>query len=33
VTFRKEIDPDLERNLQAIPRKQRAMVRKGSRPG
>lgn len=29
VTFRKEIDPDLERNLLAIPRKQRAMVRKG----
>lgn len=29
VTFRKEIDPDVERNLLAIPRKQRAMVRKG----
>ena len=29
VTFRKEIDPDVERNLNAIPRKQRAMVRKG----
>lgn len=29
VTFRKAIDPDLERNMQAIPRKQRAMVRKG----
>ena len=28
VTFRKEIDPDVERNLNAIPRKQRAMVRK-----
>ena len=29
VTFRKEIDPDPEKNLLAIPRKQRAMVRKG----
>lgn len=29
VTFRKEIDPDPDRNLAAIPRKQRAMVRKG----
>jgi FemAB-related protein (PEP-CTERM system-associated) len=29
VTFRKEIDADVERNLLAIPRKQRAMVRKG----
>ena len=29
VTFRKTIDPDDERNLAAIPRKQRAMVRKG----
>lgn len=29
VTFRKEIDPDEEKNLLAIPRKQRAMVRKG----
>lgn len=29
VTFRKPIDPDVERNLNAIPRKQRAMVRKG----
>jgi FemAB-related protein (PEP-CTERM system-associated) len=29
VTFRKPIDPDPEKNLQAIPRKQRAMVRKG----
>ena len=28
-TFRKEIDPDPERNLLAIPRKQRAMIRKG----
>jgi len=29
VTFRKEIDPDVEQNLKNIPRKQRAMVRKG----
>jgi len=29
VTFRKSIDPDAEKNLLAIPRKQRAMVRKG----
>jgi len=29
VTFRKEIDPDAEKNLLAIPRKQRAVVRKG----
>ncbi|MBI5329086.1 MAG: FemAB family PEP-CTERM system-associated protein [Betaproteobacteria bacterium] len=29
VTFRKEIDPEVEKNLLAIPRKQRAMVRKG----
>lgn len=29
VSFRKEIDPDPEKNLLAIPRKQRAMVRKG----
>lgn len=29
VTFRKAIDPDVEKNLMAIPRKQRAMVRKG----
>jgi len=29
VTFRKAIDPDVERNLNEIPRKQRAMVRKG----
>ena len=33
VTFRKEIDPDIERNLLAIPRKQRAMVRKGIKAG
>ncbi len=29
VTFRKEIDPDPEKNLSVIPRKQRAVVRKG----
>lgn len=29
VTFHREIDPDEEKNLLAIPRKQRAMVRKG----
>ncbi|MBX3641035.1 MAG: FemAB family PEP-CTERM system-associated protein [Nitrosomonas sp.] len=29
VTFRKEIDPDVDKNLLEIPRKQRAMVRKG----
>lgn len=29
VTFRKEIDPDPDANMHAIPRKQRAMVRKG----
>jgi FemAB-related protein (PEP-CTERM system-associated) len=28
-TFRKSIDPSVENNLKAIPRKQRAMVRKG----
>jgi len=33
VTFRKEIDSDVERNLTAIPRKQRAMVRKGIKAG
>ena len=33
VTFRKEIDPDPEANLKAIPRKQRAMVRKGIKAG
>ncbi|HXK57168.1 MAG: FemAB family PEP-CTERM system-associated protein [Gammaproteobacteria bacterium] len=33
VTFRKEIDADPEANLQAIPRKQRAMVRKGINAG
>ena len=29
VSFRKALDPDHEKNLKAIPRKQRAMVRKG----
>jgi FemAB-related protein (PEP-CTERM system-associated) len=33
VTFRKEIAPDLEANMLAIPRKQRAMVRKGIKNG
>jgi FemAB-related protein (PEP-CTERM system-associated) len=33
VTFRKEILPDDEQNLNAIPRKQRAMVRKGIKAG
>lgn len=33
VTFRKPILPDEEANLQAIPRKQRAMVRKGIKNG
>jgi FemAB-related protein (PEP-CTERM system-associated) len=33
VTFRKAIDPDPEVNLKAIPRKQRAMVRKGIKAG
>lgn len=33
VTFRKEIDPNVENNMQAIPRKQRAMVRKGIKAG
>lgn len=33
VTFRKELDPDVERNMLAIPRKQRAMVRKGIKNG
>lgn len=33
VTFRKEILPEVEANLQAIPRKQRAMVRKGIKNG
>ena len=33
VTFRKPIDAEVERNLNAIPRKQRAMVRKGIKAG
>jgi FemAB-related protein (PEP-CTERM system-associated) len=33
VTFRREIDPDPQKNLEAIPRKQRAMVRKGMQQG
>src|SRR5512143_3655547 len=33
VGFRKEILPDVEANMQAIPRKQRAMVRKGKKNG
>lgn len=33
VTFRKEIDKDPEKELLAIPRKQRAMVRKGMKQG
>lgn len=33
VTFRKEMAPDDEQNMQAIPRKQRAMVRKGIKFG
>lgn len=33
VTFRKRLDPDPEQNLLAIPRKQRAMIRKGIKAG
>ena len=33
VTFRKAIDPDPDRNMSSIPRKQRAMVRKGIKAG
>ena len=33
VTFRKTMDPDPDKNLAAIPRKQRAMVRKGLKSG
>jgi FemAB-related protein (PEP-CTERM system-associated) len=33
VTFRKEIDADPDKNLQQIPRKQRAMIRKGIKFG
>ena len=33
VSFRKTLDPDVEANMLAIPRKQRAMVRKGIKNG
>lgn len=33
VTFRKELDADPEKNIAAVPRKQRAMVRKGIKAG
>jgi len=33
VTFKKAIEPDVDANLTAIPRKQRAMVRKGIKAG
>jgi FemAB-related protein (PEP-CTERM system-associated) len=33
VTFRRALDPDVEKNMLAIPRKQRAMVRKGIKNG
>ncbi len=33
VTFRKALEPDVEANMLAIPRKQRAMVRKGIKNG
>jgi FemAB-related protein (PEP-CTERM system-associated) len=33
VTFRKALDPDVEANLNAVPRKQRAMIRKGAAKG
>ena len=33
VCFRKQLDPDVDANMQAIPRKQRAMVRKGIKNG
>jgi len=33
VTFRKELDSDVDKNMQAIPRKQRAMIRKGIKAG
>ncbi len=33
VTFRKDIAPEIEANMNAIPRKQRAMVRKGIKAG
>ena len=33
VTFRKAIDPEVEANMLAVPRKQRAMIRKGAKHG
>jgi FemAB-related protein (PEP-CTERM system-associated) len=33
VTFRRALDPDPDRNMAAIPRKQRAMIRKGAGKG
>ena len=33
VTFRRALDPDPEKNLAAVPRKQRAMIRKGAAKG
>ena len=33
VTFKKSIEPEIEANMNAIPRKQRAMVRKGIKAG
>jgi len=33
VSFRKDIDPEPEKNLLAVPRKQRAMIRKGIKAG
>jgi FemAB-related protein (PEP-CTERM system-associated) len=33
VTFRRPISPDADENMRAIPRKQRAMVRKGAKAG
>ena len=33
VTFRRDLDPDPARNMAAIPRKQRAMIRKGMSSG
>ncbi|MGZ8216998.1 FemAB family XrtA/PEP-CTERM system-associated protein [Methylomagnum sp.] len=33
VTFRKTLDPDPDKNLAAVPRKQRAMIRKGMAAG
>ena len=33
VTYRKQIDPDPDANMKAVPRKQRAMIRKGIKAG